>query len=88
MKAHLVGLARVLGKDNEISLWLGFSPDLGFSQINMCVYVFTCLWLLLVIFIFIPLSNYLCYAVNFLTTGIRARDWLQRDSLMPGVYSA
>ena len=26
-----------------------------------------CLWLLLVIFIFIPLSNYLCYAVNFLT---------------------
>jgi len=50
--------------------------------------VFMCLWLLLVIFIFIPLSNYLCYVVNFLTTSIRARYWLQRDSLMSGVYSA
>ena len=40
MKAHLVGLARVLAKDNEISLWFGFSPDLGFSRINICVYVF------------------------------------------------
>jgi len=40
MKAHLAGLARVLAKDNEISLWSGFSPDLGFYQINMCVYGF------------------------------------------------
>ena len=40
MKAHLVRLARVFAKANEISLGLVFTHSLGFSRINI---VFTLL---------------------------------------------
>ena len=79
VKSHMVGLARVLANANKILLGWAFPRQ---------TFLFMCLWLLLAIFIFIPLSNYLCYAVKFLTTGTKARYWLQRDSLMRGVYSA
>ena len=52
----------------------------------MCGYVF--MVVVGYFLIYIPHSNYLCYAVNFLTIGIGDRYWLQRDSLIPGVYSA
>ena len=67
MKVHLARLARVLAKDNEISLWLGFSLALVFSWINMCVYV---IMVVAGYFLkYIPLSNCLCYALNFLTVS-------------------
>ena len=73
MKAHLAGLAMVLAKDNEISLWSCFSLDLVFSQINTCVYVFmVAAGYFLYFFRSVILCNYLCSLVNFLTISIRA----------------
>ena len=40
MKAHLVGLARVLANAHDILLDLVFPRIWGFPGINICVYVF------------------------------------------------
>ena len=53
MKAHLVGLARVLATANKILLGWVFPRIWGFPG-ETCV--FMCLWLLLVIFLYIFLS--------------------------------
>ena len=42
--------------------WLGFSPDLGFSRINIVFMFMICCW---VLYVYYSLGKYFIFAVNF-----------------------